>query len=362
MQTVAHGNAVASGKRINFKTILVKGFLWAFIGAVIGFGVSEISGFAGSDVAGLKLIGEYDLAAAVEQWEDDYKEDLESATDTFWDTVDSLGISEIEYTEIYKRAGRLSTAMWFAIISLFLGLFLGIGEGIFYGSRENAIKYGLIGAGIAVALGFVSGYLASIVYNAMPYSEDSTFTNSLSRAVAWAVAGLGVGFAVGLIKPHAKRIFYCVIGSAIGGFIGGFLFDYIYDAFTTSETDTGTLSRAIGLIVLGLLIGLGIGLLEQAAKSAWLKVIRGEFEGKEYLVFAGLTSIGNTGKNTIVLFKDKLVGPNHCDIILEGSKYTLIDKGTPMGTIVNGSPIKRQVLKQGDAISVGNTVMVFNTR
>ena len=71
-------------------------------------------------------------------------------------------------------------------------------------------------------------------------------------------------------------------------------------------------------------------------KQAWLKVIRGEFEGKEYLVFAGTTSIGNNGKNTIVLFKDKLVGPHHCYIKLEGSKYVLYDCGTPMGTVVNG--------------------------
>ena len=74
---------------------------------------------------------------------------------------------------------------------------------------------------------------------------------------------------------------------------------------------------------------LGVGLLEQFAKAAWLKVVRGEFEGKEYLVFAGTTSIGNNGKNTIVLFKDKLVGPHHCDIVLEGSKYVLVDQGTP---------------------------------
>ena len=53
---------------------------------------------------------------------------------------------------------------------------------------------------------------------------------------------------------------------------------------------------------MGILIGVGVGLLEQFAKAAWLKVIRGEFEGKEYLVFAGTTSIGNNGKNTIVLF------------------------------------------------------------
>ena len=80
------------------------------------------------------------------------------------------------------------------------------------------------------------------------------------------------------------------------------------------------------------------------------------------MVFAGTTSIGNNGKNTIVLFKDKLVGPHHCDIVLEGSKYVVVDCGTPMGTIVNGRKTARQVLKQGDAIAIGNSVLVFNTK
>lgn len=113
---------------------------------------------------------------------------------------------------------------------------------------------------------------------------------------------------------------------------------------------------------MGILIGVGVGLLEQFAKQAWLKVIRGEFEGKEYLVFAGTTSIGNNGKNTIVLFKDKLVGPHHCDITLDGSKYVLTDCGTPMGTIVNGQKVARHILRQGDAIAIGNSVLVFNTK
>ena len=85
-----------------------------------------------------------------------------------------------------------------------------------------------------------------------------------------------------------------------------------------------------------------------------------EYEGKEYLVFAGTTSIGNNGKNTIVLFKDKLVGSHHCDIVLEGSKYVLVDCGTPMGTIVNGRRTSRHILRQGDAIAIGNRLIMMN--
>ena len=143
----------------------------------------------------------------------------------------------------------------------------------------------------------------------------------------------------------------------LAAFIGGFVFNYVCKIIPND-----IVARATAIVIMGGLIGVGVGLLEQFAKQAWLKVIRGEFEGKEYLVFAGTTSIGNNGKNTIVLFKDKLVGPHHCDIVLEGSKYVLVDSGTPMGTIVNGMKTTRHVLRQGDAIAIGNSVLVFNTK
>ena len=187
--------------------------------------------------------------------------------------------------------------------------------------------------------------------------NPSDINAAFIRGLGWALMGLGIGLAVGLIKPEKKRLLFCAIGGLAGGFIGGFLFNYVSDIIPND-----VVARGAAIVIMGLLIGVGVGLLEQFAKQAWLKVIRGEFEGKEYLVFAGTTSIGNNGKNTIVLFKDKLVGPHHCDIKLEGSKYVITDCGTPMGTVVNGMKTARHVLRQGDAISIGNSVLVFNTK
>ena len=191
----------------------------------------------------------------------------------------------------------------------------------------------------------------------LTYISIHLIVRSLVRGFGWAIMGLGTGLAVGLIKPELKRILFCSIGGLAGAFIGGFLFNYIANVIPND-----IVARGVALLIMGLLIGVGVGLLEQFAKAAWLKVIRGEFEGKEYLVFAGTTSIGNNGKNTIVLFKDKLVGPHHCDIKLEGSKYVLTDCGTPMGTVVNGTQITRHVLQQGDAIAIGNSVLIFNIK
>lgn len=405
MQTVAHGGVV-KGNKLNFKTILVKGLLWALIGAFVGFGVSEFtennitSNVTAATLSGHSELVEYYeyLAKADEAWDNAYSEFEKWCSrnkvdpdddDAFSDWLDSNDISskaegyledyldydekadealydayvheydedEDELVDAIAAVTRTGTALWSAVIALFVGLFLGIGEGVYYGSKEKAVKYALIGAGVSLAIGFISGYLAQWMYSEMLTDDPEEFTAALVRGLGWAIMGLGIGTSVGFIKPEKKRMLFCALGGLVGAFVGGFLFNYVCDIIPNDVVARGT-----AIVIMGILIGVGVGLLEQFAKAAWLKVIRGEFEGKEYLVFAGTTSIGNNGKNTIVLFKDKLVGPHHCDIKLEGSKYVLTDCGTPMGTIVNGQKTTRHVLKQGDAIAIGNSVLVFNTK
>jgi len=367
MQTVSHGGMVKGGK-VNFKTILVKGLLWALIGAFVGFGLSELTDPLTNESSAAKIMGYSYLA----DYYEDYNKALETVEDDkskaqsyYSDAMDELEDSyeyefhsdEDDMLETMKTVVRVHTGMWSAVIALFIGLFLGIGEGVFYGSKEKAFKYGAIGAGVSLALGFISGYLAQWMYSTMLGEDPSDIAAAFIRGLGWAVMGLGIGVAIGLIKPEKKRMLFCALGGLGGGFLGGFLFNYVCDIIPND-----VVARGVAIVIMGILIGVGVGLLEQFAKQAWLKVIRGEFEGKEYLVFAGTTSIGNNGKNTIVLFKDKLVGPHHCDIVLEGSKYVLVDSGTPMGTIVNGMKTTRHVLRQGDAIAIGNSVLVFNTK
>ena len=405
MQNVAPGGLV-KGNKLNFKTVLVKGLLWALIGAFVGFGVSELteSNLTG-DVAAAKLAGhselvdfyeyqakadaaydkfdvefsnwckkngkdydaedtvtEYlysnDMSSKAEGYLEDYIEYDEKADDELYDVfTGKYNSNEDKLKDALATVTRTGTAMWSAVIALFVGLFLGIGEGVYYGSKEQTVKYALIGASVSLVIGFVSGYLAQWMYADMLGDDPEEFTAAFVRGLGWAIMGLGIGTSVGLIKPEKKRMLFCALGGLVGAFVGGFLFNYVCDVIPDD-----VVARGVAIVIMGILIGVGVGLLEQFAKAAWLKVIRGEFEGKEYLVFAGTTSIGNNGKNTIVLFKDKLVGPHHCDIKLEGSKYVLVDCGTPMGTIVNGQRTTRHILRQGDAIAIGNSVLVFNTK
>lgn len=403
MQSSASPNGTVKGK-INIKTVITKGILWALMGAVVGFGMSEITDGLYSTRNIAKMGGNTHLAEYYD-YQEEIEDKLSGVTDEYHQYCEEKGYDKDdtehlmdwynkeasdsaknqldEYIEISEKADsalydsykyefsssekklkegiaktvRTHSAIWSAIIALFVGLFLGIGEGVFYGSKEKALKYGAIGAGVSVLLGYASGYLAQWMYSSMLGDDPAPIAAALVRGIGWAVMGVGIGLAVGLIKPELKRLLFCVIGGTFGSFLGGFLFNFIGEAVPNDMV-----SRGVAIVIMGLLIGVGVGLLEQFAKQAWLKVIRGEFEGKEYLVFAGTTSIGNNGKNTIVLFKDKLVGPHHCDIVLEGSRYVVKDCGTPMGTLVNGQKVTRQILKQGDAISIGNSVLVFNTK
>ncbi|EKQ57912.1 MULTISPECIES: FHA domain-containing protein [unclassified Clostridium] len=334
---------VPKGGKINFKTIFMKGILYGLIGGFIAWGIAEIAPIHTKTI----------LAWRGHPY------------DSLMSEVISGKISQTQFYALIGSATLMESSLFSAIIGGLIGAVMGIGEGIYYGSKEKAVKYGLIGLGIALLIGLVGGFLAQLLYSSL-LSGVNEYTSEIYlafvRAIGWSVMGAGVGVAIGLIKPEKMRVINCVLGGIVGGFIGGFLFNFIANSVNASGGNSGVIPRAIGIIIMGALVGLGIGLLEQFAKSAWLKVIRGEFEGKEYLVFQGITSIGNSGKNTIVLFKDKLVAPKHCEIVQEGNKYVLVDKGTPSGTLVNGIRIGRHVLKQGDAISLGNSVLVFNTK
>lgn len=400
--------ASAAGKtvrsKVNFKTVLMKGILWALIGSFLAFGLSELveNFFPNSSIAsamGYRDLAKYyraydkeekildeinaiyqkyckqagidiDDEGAFSKWYlsvsdqktkdliGDYMEASEASGDKLYETYrDDFDGDEGEMKDAMVKVTRYHTAIWAGVIALLIGLSLGLGEGIFYGSKLNAIKYAAIGAGVSLVIGTISGYLAQWMYASMLGDNPSKLAAAAIRALGWSIMGIGIGFSVGLIKPELKRIISCTIGGFAGAFIGGFLFNYVCDIIPNDLA-----ARGIAIVIMGVLIGVGVGLLEQFAKSAWLKVIRGEFEGKEYLVFPGTTSIGNNSKNTIVLFKDKLVAPHHCDIVMEGSKYVAVDCGTPMGTVINGIRVNRHVLRRGDSIAIGNSVLVFYTK
>jgi len=71
----------------------------------------------------------------------------------------------------------------------------------------------------------------------------------------------------------------------------------------------------------------------------------------------GIT-IGRDSSNTISL-DDLRVSSHHCRIEVEGGKFTLVDTGSTNGTRLNGQDVDRAVLRHGDEIRLGMTVLRF---
>jgi hypothetical protein len=274
MQSMAPGGFV-KGKRINFKTVLVKGLLWALIGAALGFGISELtdknitSGAAAAVLAGHSELTDYygyedeanELSAEIDKrykaycnqngldpddnanfstWMYAMSSDDQALVDEYIEVANEaqgalqnayLGFNgtEDEFNNVLEGVANTATGLWAAIIALFVGLFMGIGEGVYYGSKQQAIKYALIGAGISLVMGFISGYFAQWMYGDMISIEATDLAAAFVRGLGWAVMGLGIGLAIGLIKPGKKRILFCALGGLVGAFIGGFLFNYVCD-------------------------------------------------------------------------------------------------------------------------------------
>ena len=112
---------VSAGKKLNFKTVFMKGLLWGLIGGIIGFALQELIG-------------------------------LWLNTDTFLGWMGYPGMEELyanAYAGLYSEsqlavifsavsnAMRLEVAFFSALLACGIGLFLGLGEGIYYGSGRQ---------------------------------------------------------------------------------------------------------------------------------------------------------------------------------------------------------------------------------
>lgn len=89
-----------------------------------------------------------------------------------------------------------------------------------------------------------------------------------------------------------------------------------------------------------------------------LKVIKGFAKDKVVSVETTALTIGRTEENLLVIF-DPSVSRKHAVIKKEGTVFKIIDRGSRNGTLLNGSAIVEEILKDGDTITIGNTTFRF---
>lgn len=94
----------------------------------------------------------------------------------------------------------------------------------------------------------------------------------------------------------------------------------------------------------------------------YLTVIAGPDKGRNFPIHPGTGHLlGRKDDNAYVL-KDQRVSRHHCELTSEKSQVTVIDRGGSGGTIVNGYKISEHVLRHGDTLQVGESVIKYLAR
>ncbi|MCC6444863.1 MAG: FHA domain-containing protein [Armatimonadetes bacterium] len=258
-------------------------------------------------------------------------------------------------------------AIFGALAGLAIGAALGAVEGITVRTPAIIARGGFVGGCVGIVAGVLGLWTGESAFQSLiggpPQSADvfPSFSHFAwrvaARAVGWGVIGLCIGLSEGMPHFSMRKMRHGMAGGFIGGFIGGAAFDIVALNFHTD-----ILSRLIGLTLIGALIGFFIGLVEDLLKQAWVKVLSGRNEGKEYIISKDIVTVGRDELCDIGLFGDRSIALQHAAIRKESSGYVLYDEGKAPGTIVNGVAVKKHSLQDGDAIQIGRMRLLFREK
>ena len=276
-----------------------------------------------------------------------------------------------------KGAFFISDYLLFGPVAGMLGLSIGAIYGIVNRNVRKTLYCGLVGAGVGLAATILTTFIAEIVFNISlsivvsmlrdqpkpepgkyPIHGVAFFALMCGRGVAWSIVSMAAGLGLGIALKSKKLMLNGFVGGMIGGMLGGLIFDPI-GRFITHETDGAMLSRFIGILAVGSLVGFFTGLFENISKEAWFLMLKGPLQGKQFILFKSPMQIGSSPKSEIYIFKDPDVAPKHASITKSGSKYVLKDEGSDKGTFVNGRRVDRYILQPADTITIGEAVFRY---
>ena len=260
----------------------------------------------------------------------------------------------------------IADILFYGIAGLFISACLAMAESLIDRNWQAGVIYASVGAVLGVLGGVAVAFLVDPIHKLIVgnVANPDYTTQVMAHSIEWGVLGLFLTVAPGLLLRNAKRLMIGLAGGAVGGMIGGLLFlpvaqiGFVKDHFAEPEL----VSRLVGLIAIGALAGLSTGLLEQATKTGWLKVVDGLIAGKQFIIYRNPTYIGSSPVSHIYLFKDPLVGKRHAAVHITRNGCEIEDLPLGAKTQVNGHPINRSRLRKGDQIRVGKTTFVYQER
>ena len=249
------------------------------------------------------------------------------------------------------------TALYAAFAGGAIGLALGAGNGFAAGVAAKTVRWAAFGLLWGALGGAVGGGLAQKIYGGL--SVDYTFAwwaDLLMHAAGWSIMGVFFGLGQSAVVTAEKKMRNGILGGALGGLLGGAVFQLL------NVSDHGSSGRCLALCAMGLCIGALIGLIEEAAKEAWVRVTGGPLTGKQFILYEERTVIGSSPACSITLFKDPNVAPEHAEIRNDRTEFVIATLLPGAVVLVNGRPAARRVLEDGDDIAIGMTRMEFRER
>jgi hypothetical protein len=257
------------------------------------------------------------------------------------------------------------------LLNVILGVAAGVCMGGGFGASEgiisrsgvkirNGILTGLVIGVVAGAAGFIAGQAALLFLGTVIFHSAYTvqrFGFPLSRSIGWALFGLCIALVHGVRCLSWTKIRNGIIGGLCGGFIGGLVVEYL-NVFTPHAW----YARLCGFVVLGLLIGIFYGIVENRLSRASLLLLGGKSQNREFLLTQKVTNIGASPKTEISI--DGYTGTSgvHTLITREKGEFLLTDAGSKTGTYLNDEKIRSRKLKDGDVIRVGDAQFLFRER
>jgi len=255
----------------------------------------------------------------------------------------------------------------FGIFSgLCIGALVGAVSGWVQGTRLHLLR-GLIAGAL---IGAVGGTLGLAIGNAI-FTAVGSIGGPLmlpARIIGWAAFGGFIGLAEGVVGRSGRRALQGLIGGLLGGAIGGFGFQAVgwilgpAAVSVAGSDEVGQIPRMVGLVCTGAGIGLLIGIVEALTRQAWIRVLLGRNEGKDYPLDSAQSWIGRSENAHVPLFGDDNVVPAHASIVRQGGSYVLYDHGSPIGVGVNGMRVQQAMLQPGDMIQVAGFSLQFMTK
>jgi len=268
--------------------------------------------------------------------------------------------------DIRRTADWGELARFGSTSGLLIGAMIGLATGLSLGTGKHIVRAVALGAGVGAIGGWVGVTIGQIIFGVLGATIPIAGLIG-GRILGWSAFGALIGLSEGLIARSPKRMRNGLLGGAIGGALGGALFDFL--AFTIgsvfgfalrAEGEAGAPSRAVGLTLIGAGIGLFIGLLEWLTRAAWVRVLYGRNEGKDYPIDRDGAYLGRDELADVPLRGDPQVAPRHAEIRMDGGGYVLVPLA-PMA--VNGQPVSAPVeLRDGDLLQIGSFQVQFQLR